>query len=969
MPALQAEQFTDFFQALHGYAPFPWQKKLALRIAKGEPWPPCIAVPTGAGKTACMDIALFALASQAEQQLAQCAAPRRIFFVVDRRIIVDEAYERAQRIAAKLEQAEVGILHTVAQRLRTLASGPLPLACVQLRGGIYRDDQWIRNPLQPCVIASTVDQIGSRLLYRGYGLRSDYTVPIHAAMAANDALIILDEAHCANPFRQTLQAIGKYRRWAESEKLAAPFVHTMLSATPPDEVSEDEIFRIDDDDKSHEVLGPRIMASKPVELKEAKKAKDKAALPELAKAMNGEIEIFLESGVQAIGVIVNRVKTACLIYQDLQARGDIDSVLLTGRMRTVDKDAIVGEWIHKLAVRSGDAERSLERPVVVVATQTLEVGANLDFDVLVTECAGLDALRQRFGRLNRGGCQIDARGVIMVRQDQIKTESPDPVYGEALANTWQWLTKDGREQIDFGIKQFQQLLPAEEDACRELLQPLSTPAQNAPVLLPSHLDLLVQTSPKPAPDPDVAVFLHGPKRGPADVLVCWRADLIIKDESSCIEALGLCMPLAMECMPVPLAVMRSWLQGSDVTDQLSDVDGQRLADDVQSKSNQERRFIRWFGPEDEQSRIYQEPADLRPGDVVVLPATQKGWDDLGHIPQGAWEDCAEQAVFKMKRRPVLRIHPALLVRWPTGEMRDFFMQFVEQTDIPADDAYQVLRQPLDTLSKTAEPDWLKEIASALASDKKLRCLPHPCGGWILQGSKNLPSDEEHSSFSDEDDLSSATVPVELTEHLEGVGRWARCFTEGLDVKLREDIILAARLHDLGKIDPRFQALLHQGNPWLAKASGKLLAKSGRISASPRQRRAARKSSRYPKGGRHELLSVRLAESAPVLLRQAHDSDLVLHLIASHHGRCRPFAPVIHDQAPQKVTMTFDSHELSADTNTGLERIDSGISERFWLLVRRYGWWGLAWLETLMRLADWRSSEEEQKHQQIERQVA
>src|SRR5690606_26418500 len=105
--------------------------------------------------------------------------------------IVDEAYIRARHIAARLSSASDGVLAEVSESLRRLAGGDdAPLAVFQLRGGVYRDDAWARSPAQPTVICSTVDQIGSRLLFRSYGA-SPYAWPLHAGLTANDALVLL----------------------------------------------------------------------------------------------------------------------------------------------------------------------------------------------------------------------------------------------------------------------------------------------------------------------------------------------------------------------------------------------------------------------------------------------------------------------------------------------------------------------------------------------------------------------------------------------------------------------------------------------------------------------------------------------------------------------------------------------------------------------------------------------------------
>jgi CRISPR-associated endonuclease/helicase Cas3 len=158
---MRPEDFPAFFEALHQCSPFPWQTRLAQRVFESG-WPPALDVPTGAGKTAAIDIAVFHLALEAARG-PQRRAPLRILFVVDRRLVVDEAHRRAKRIASRLAAAQTGILKRVADSLRLLAeTDGMPLVVAKLRGGTPKEPDWARTPAQPTVVVSTIDQVGSR---------------------------------------------------------------------------------------------------------------------------------------------------------------------------------------------------------------------------------------------------------------------------------------------------------------------------------------------------------------------------------------------------------------------------------------------------------------------------------------------------------------------------------------------------------------------------------------------------------------------------------------------------------------------------------------------------------------------------------------------------------------------------------------------------------------------------------------
>ena len=198
---LTGKDFAAYFEAVHGDLPFPWQQRLVEHLAGDNQWPDVLDLPTGAGKTAALDAAVFHLALQVDEP--QQAAALRIVLVVDRRLVVDDAHRRACRIAAALrdpahvaEPDEPGrvVVKEMAQRLQRLAGeGENPLVAVRLHGGAPLEHDWARTPTQPTILCSTVDQVGSRLLFRGYGV-SDRMRPVHAGLLGEDSLILLDEA-------------------------------------------------------------------------------------------------------------------------------------------------------------------------------------------------------------------------------------------------------------------------------------------------------------------------------------------------------------------------------------------------------------------------------------------------------------------------------------------------------------------------------------------------------------------------------------------------------------------------------------------------------------------------------------------------------------------------------------------------------------------------------------------------------
>ena len=167
-----APSFAAFYRAVNRREPFPWQARLADEVARTEKWPAEIGVPTGLGKTACLDVAVWWLASQADRTPRRRTAPTRIWWVVNRRLLVDSTFEHAKTIGQALchpsaegrTRQSTTALEAVSERLRALSvdSSRAPLEVIRLRGGVA--SRRPTDPSRPAVMLSTLPMYGSRLL-------------------------------------------------------------------------------------------------------------------------------------------------------------------------------------------------------------------------------------------------------------------------------------------------------------------------------------------------------------------------------------------------------------------------------------------------------------------------------------------------------------------------------------------------------------------------------------------------------------------------------------------------------------------------------------------------------------------------------------------------------------------------------------------------------------------------------------
>ena len=206
--AIDSEEFFEnYFRKLTDQAPYPWQRKLFLCFssAVGEPWPEVVDLPTGAGKTSVLHVWLLALAWSIH--VGASSVPRRLAWIVNRRVVVDQVTTEVEKILKRL--AEDASCADLRDLLARASLSPVALAASTLRGQHADKGEWSRDPSTPAVVVGTVDMIGSRLLFRGYRAGRYYR-PIHAGLLGVDTLIVNDEAHLSPALARLLASVREH---------------------------------------------------------------------------------------------------------------------------------------------------------------------------------------------------------------------------------------------------------------------------------------------------------------------------------------------------------------------------------------------------------------------------------------------------------------------------------------------------------------------------------------------------------------------------------------------------------------------------------------------------------------------------------------------------------------------------------------------------------------------------------------
>lgn len=924
LPSITREEFGAFFAALNGgNAPFSWQEEVLDHICEHGVWPERINAPTGSGKSSVVDIHLFANALAAVG--AGPRVPRRLCVTVGRRALVDSQATRADKILGDLKDAladesgEPSILRRVAEALQSFQTrndkeGNAPFEVGHIRGELSNRTLPVTDISACAIIAATPDMYGSRALFRGYG-STMAARPRETALLTMDTVMVLDEAHMNRQLLHTTQRIAELQK--REVNLGVPTLQVVeTTATPSTEDSESTTLGVDIealDKPNDEELHKRVYSHKELVLHPIDKWDGKPGNPATVNAAVDAIMERLahreagESSKKAytVGCIVNHVRTAIAIKEALVKNKVIEKEeevqLLVGRMRPYDLKKLQKKH-SKLFTTEGDMSVK-----VVVATQTLEVGIDVDFADLVTELAPASSLAQRFGRVNRLGHRDDSKVVVIepASGDLVKKDAP-PYKAVDLSNAYAWL---------------EALNGAENPSVNPAAMVKNPPVQSSPERLlyqrPEWPDLLEfsRTDENPYDEPDLDLWLHDSLDAETAMGGVIVRDNLPSNTSAAMEILktSYFAPSDLETFPANLKILQEILDYKD------------------EHGVKPRKFLYRQGEislwqdadHGEESR-----QSLAPGDVLIL--------DTGSVPFTNQGIAVTQRELPSKKDELEAVpFPNDIKLYVYEKCVDREKDFGEYLGLSPEEVAELL----DTQSTDGKKKMIVSELTTEAED----------GQEVIAWYADVTDDEESVEGSDIAQELVLAGPVLLDDHQNDVAERTRQIAEnlGLAPEFSEALELAAKYHDEGKRDLRFQQMLG------ADPEAEALAKSGRRSVAEAYR--ARSRSALPRGWRHEQLSALMVAASPE--KVGEHRDLVLRIIGCSHGHGRfSFAHDAGFLLKEGYLPEGTDYEALKEQATRLFNVGywDNLMEQ---TSRTYGPYATAYLEAVERAADAQISRE------------
>ena len=953
--------FTPAFEALTGHAPFPWQRRLYRRLRDGD-LPSAVDIPTGLGKTAVMAIWLLARATGAP-------LPRRLVYVVDRRAVVDQATDFAEQLRHAL-QAEA--LDDVRRGLR-LADRLLPIST--LRGQHVDNREWLEDPAAPAIIVGTVDMIGSRLLFEGYGV-SRRMRPYQAGLMGCDTLVLLDEAHLSPPFECLLRTIEQ-ERWglAEREPGAAPvgFASGRAGQPPPFHVlplsatlgsraaSGSAPFTLDDQDRENETVRTRLDASKTLTIEDlvpkasvedvvAERAWDLARQRTEAAGTPVRLLVYCDSRR-----VAERVAASLRQREKLARSGEV-VILFVGGRRVHERQEAADDLRRHGLLSGGDA--SLDTSVFVVATSAGEVGVDLDADLMVCDLVPWERMVQRLGRVNRRGLG-EARILVIDQGPPEKKSDALVARHRATRALLQKLPRagDGRQAGPAALQ-------STASASAALTEKASTRAPFYPALTRPLIDAWAMTSlVDHAGRPEVDPWLRGwVENEQPQTAVLWRRYLPVRvdpegtrsravrlDERAIEAFFEAAAPHAAERLETETSRVVEWLRKRC----------RKLTGTLQALPQDEREpgENTEAAETDDDGGATATPsaepaAPLHLDAPVAFVLDSGGKPDQRDGERGCVltlrESTSGLTVKELERRLAGRLlavdaricglraglldasngRPVPTVEDNWGRPHEWDQAVLDGDDMAGLPGIRVRLQRDNERDKLAAPPEVAREEDGRLSDAWRESWGEP---YRMSTTADRPlvwllAEKRRAAALDEDSHAIASLQ-RLDEHQEAAAREAERIAEelGLDQEDRAMLVAAARRHDEGKRTRRWQRAFNaprKDGPY-AKTPGPL-------------------NRHVLDGYRHEFQSMLDAEANGLdgVDRSSPRFDLALHMVTAHHGRARPDIGIAGCDGLPPTAAACRAY---------------AVGLRFARLQRQWGPWGLAWWEALLRAADQRAS--------------